>query len=75
MAVSNDDARNFCYVMPQADPDAALEDTLIAVLNFLQMGWCELPPLFCTASETAQYFIESLLLEASLPEHPFEEKF
>ena len=74
MAVSNDDAWNFCYVLPQADLDATLEDTLIAVPNCLQMGWCELPPLFCTASETAQYFIEALLLEASLPDHPFEEK-
>ena len=39
----------------------------------LQMGWCKSLPFFCAASETARDVIESLLLEASLLEHPFEE--
>ena len=74
MSVSNDDACNFCYVLPKADPDTTLEDTLIVVPNFLHMGWCKSPTLFCAALETARDVIEALLLEASLPEHPFKEK-
>ena len=37
------------------------------------MGWCESTPFFCAASETARDVIEALLLEARLPDHPFEE--
>ena len=74
MAVSSNDAWNFCYVPPQADPDAKLEDKLIVMPNFLQKGWCESLPLFCEVSETTQDVIEALLLGASLPEHPFREK-
>ena len=74
MAVSNDDTSNFCYVLPQSDPGATLEETLIGVPNFIQMGWCESPTFFCATSETSRDFIEALLLKASLPEHPSEEK-
>ena len=38
-----------------------------------KMGWCESTPFFCAASETSRDVIEALLLEASLPDHPFEE--
>jgi len=35
------------------------------------MGWCESPPFFCAASETAQDVIQQLL-KVDLPLHPFE---
>ena len=72
MRVSSEDAWNFCYVIPHTDPDTTLDETEIVVPNCLQMGWCESPPFFCAASETARDVIEALLQEMSLPEHPFE---
>ena len=38
------------------------------------MGWCESPPLFCAASETAIYVIYTLLQEIKVLEHPLEDK-
>ena len=39
------------------------------------MEWCESPPFFCVASETARDVIEALLQETRpLPTHPFEDK-
>ena len=73
MQVSSEDAWNFCYVLPHTDPDTTLDNTeIVVLLNCLQMGWCESPPFFCAASETARDVIEALLLELKLPEHPFE---
>jgi len=72
MRVSSEDAWNFCYVLPKTDPDTTLDETEIVVPNCLQMGWCESPPFFCAASETARDVIEALLLELKLPEYPFE---
>ncbi len=72
MAVSDDDAWNFCYVLPQENPTGNIDDTLLVVPNCLQMGWCESPPFFCAASETARDVIDTLLMETSLPEHEFE---
>ena len=38
LAVNDDDAWNFCYVLPQFEPTANIDDTLIVVPNCLQMG-------------------------------------
>ena len=73
MVVSAEDAWNFCYIIPNDDPNASIDDTCIVVPNALQMGWCESPPFFCAASETARDVIASLL-DADLPPHAFESK-
>ena len=73
MVVSAADAWNFCYIIPSVDPSATLDDTRIVVPNALQMGWCESPPFFCAASETARDIIASLL-NTDLPPHAFEAK-
>ena len=71
MVVSDDDAWNFCCAIPNEDPNAARDDIKIVVPNSLQMGWCESPPFFCAASETARDVIQQLL-KVDLPPHPFE---
>ena len=71
MVVSDDDAWNFCYAIPNEDPNASRDDIRIVVPNSLQMGWCESPPFFCAASETARDVIKQLL-KVDLPLHPFE---
>ena len=73
MAVSEADAWNFCYVMPSDDENTPLDDIKIVVPTCLQMGWCESPPFFCAASETARDIIMALLSETSLPAHKFED--
>ena len=73
MVVSAEDAWNFCYIIPNDDPNASIDDTRIVVPNALQMGWCESPPFFCAASETARDVIASLL-DTDLPPHAFESK-
>ena len=73
LVVSDDDAWNFCYCLPNEDPNAHLDETKIVVPNSLQMGWCESPPFFCAASETARDVIASLL-GTDLPPHPFESR-
>jgi hypothetical protein len=73
LVVSHEDAWNFCYVIPNTDPNAHIDDTKIVVPNSLQMGWCESPPFFCAASETARDVIASIL-HTNLPPHPFEER-
>ena len=72
MVVSEEDAWNFCYIIPNENPSASLDDTKIVVPNALQMGWCESPPFFCAASETARDVISSLLRSDKLPPHAFE---
>lgn len=74
MAVNDENAWNFCYVLPSDDHNDDIDDILIVVPNCLQMGWCESPPFFCAASETARDVIEALLQEVTLPIHPFEDK-
>lgn len=64
MAVSDEDAWNFCYVMPTETPLTDPDEADIIVPNSLQMGWAESP--------TARDVIEKLLLQATLPEHPSE---
>ena len=73
LIVNNDDAWNFCYCIPPENPNTPLDDIQIVVPNSLQMGWCESPPFFCAASETARDVIESLL-QTELPAHPFEQR-
>jgi len=69
MVVSTEDAWNFCYVLPGSDPN----DPLIVVPTSLQMGWCESPPFFCAAMETARDIADELRLKPSpLPPHPLE---
>ena len=73
MAVADEDAWNFCYVLPSSQagtPD--LDNIDIVVPNSLQMGWCESPPFFCAASETARDVIQTLITEVTLPEHRLE---
>ena len=75
MAVNNDEAWNFCYVLPSLKPSTCIDDTEIVVPNSLQMGWCESPPLFCTGSETARDVIATLNKNVNvLPKHKFEEQ-
>ena len=61
---------NFCYVLPNIDPNAPIE---LVVPTSLQMGWVESPPYFCTASETARdvaaQYAETPM--DSLPNHKF----
>ena len=75
MAVADDDAWNFCYVLPAQTPGFTnLDDIKIVIPNSLQMGWCESPPFFCAASETARDIIETLLAEVHLPTHRLEDE-
>jgi hypothetical protein len=61
---------NFCYIWPQAPG----KPRCLVVPSLLQMGWVELAPYFCKASETVQdvavEYIETAI--GSLPEHEFE---
>jgi hypothetical protein len=72
MAVSDDDAWNFCYVLPSIIPARSIDDIQIVIPNSLQMGWCESPPFFCSASETARDVMETLFIKESLEQHKFE---
>ena len=72
MVVANEDAWNFCYMLPSRIPGRPLEETEIVVPKCLQMGWCKSPPFFCAASKTAQDVITALLKEAVLPLYPLE---
>ena len=72
LAVSNDDAWNFCYVLPTVQKPGNMDEVEIVVPNALQMGWCESPPLFCASSETARDVIQSMLGRPTLTAHTFE---
>ena len=75
MMVSPEDAWNFCYALPSPEPLASLDDVQIVVPSSLQMGWCESPPFFCAATETARDVTHHLLQSTtSLPHHRFENK-
>ena len=50
MKVPEDQKWNFSYVMP----DKEGERTRIVVPSALQMGWCQSPAFFCTATEAAK---------------------
>ena len=73
MAVSNDDAWNFAYVLPSLLPNTNEDDIELVVPNSLQMGWCESPPFFCSGSETARDVITEVYKgNISLPAHRIE---
>ena len=76
MVVAEDQAWNFAYVLPAEDGAlVSLEDTELVIPDALQMGWCESPPFFCTASETARDVIQELIDRPEpLPPHKFEHK-
>jgi len=71
LVVSAYDAWNFCYVLPAEN---ATDPIQIVVPTSLQMGWCESPAFFCTASETARDLAQAWLAttQGSLPYHPME---
>ena len=50
MKVLEEQKWNFAYVIP----DKEGERTRIVVSSALQMGWCQLPAFFCTATEAAK---------------------
>jgi len=70
LVVSEEDSWNFCYVLPRMNDDDPIE---IVRPTCLQMGWCESPPLFCTASETARDIAQEKSDAATpLDPHPLE---
>ena len=71
MAVKNEDAWNFAYVLPSLNKGDDVDDINLVIPNSLQMGWCESPPLFCTGSETARDIMVDLSTK-DLPEHKYE---
>ena len=73
MAVSDNDAWNFCYVLPSLKPTNNINDIKLVVPNSLQMEWCESPPYFCTGSQTARDIIDCIRL-SPLPSHTFEDR-
>ena len=73
MAVNDENAWNFCYVLPETTSTNSIDDITIVVPNSLQMGWCESPPFFCAGTETARDTIDKLIKQnTSLPPHRFE---
>ena len=74
LMVSSENAWHFCYVLLPLQGTVHLDDMEIVVPHVLQMGWCESPPLFCTATETARDVIQTLATKISspLPPHPLE---
>jgi hypothetical protein len=71
-AVNDDDAWNFCYVLPSLNNNITIDEIELVVPNSLQMGWCESPPFFCSSSETARDIIQELHVTKDLPHHNFE---
>ena len=65
MVVSDEDAWNLCYVLPFITPIKSIDDTKTVAPNSLQMGKCEIPPLFWSIKETVNK-------EIPLPLHPFK---
>ena len=71
MAVSDEDAWNFCYVLPSLHTTTVIDYIEIFVPNSLQMRWCESPSFFCSGSETAQDLMETMRT-MDLPPREFE---
>ena len=44
MAVSGDNAWNFCYILPSINESDDMDNIELVVPNNLQMGWSESPP-------------------------------
>jgi len=51
LVVSDEDTCHFGFVLPWLNKHDPIE---LVVSNWLSMGWCESPPLFCTTGETAR---------------------
>ena len=51
MAVCDEDACNFWYVLPYLNPVGSIDDIKIVVPNSMQMVWCESPLFFCLAQK------------------------
>jgi len=67
---SEQDAWHFCYMLSWVNKE---DQILIMKPTCLQMGWLESPPLYCSASETAQdIFQEYSDSGKDLPQHPLE---
>ena len=71
LSVAPDNAWNFAYVLP-APTATPIDELQIVVPTALQMGWCESPPFFGTASETARDVADSLLDTPQSTVHPLE---
>ena len=73
LVVSETDAWNFCYALPLPSSETHIDDTQIVIPTSLQMGWCESPPFFCAATETARDVIQALFKHLdNIPPHPLE---
>ena len=51
---------NFAHVLPQPEG----EPIWLVIPTSLQIGWVELPPYFCTATETARDIAKPILKQA-----------
>jgi len=61
---------HFCYILPKEKNTDPIQ---LVVPTCLQMGWCEAPPLFCTASKMAWDIAQELLdNNQPLSPHPLE---
>jgi len=70
LVVSEEDAWHFAYILPQLHEDDPIQ---LMIPTCLQMGWCESPPLFCTASETARDAAQELWdNDTALDPHPLK---
>ena len=72
MAVINDDAWNFCYILPSINECTSIDDIELVVPNSLQMDWCKIPPFFCSGSETTRDIISNILPN-NIPPCKFED--
>jgi hypothetical protein len=73
MVVNHHDAWNFCYVLPSTTKKSNIDNVQIVVPHSLQMGWCESPPFFCAATETARDIIEKMFKTCDdIPFHAME---
>jgi len=70
LVVAENNAWHFCYILPNEDKNVP---TQLVIPTCLQMGWCKVPPFFCTTSETAQDIAQEFLnSNQGLPKHPLE---
>ena len=75
MAVSIEEARNFCYVLPTETPSDNINDIMLVVPNSLQIGWTESPPCFCAGTDTSRDLMDIMLpLADELEVHNSEPK-
>jgi len=69
LIISPEDAWHFCYVLPGSS-DKPIQ---LVVPTTLQMGWCESPTFFCTASKTTHDLAQELTeSKQDLPVYPLK---